>query len=289
MPDREPEPFPFRLLPGEFGTPVRLYEQDGQCPVRRIRLPSGDLAQFVLNYEDVERVLRDRRFSRNFRYPGAPRLTAVDDMSESPDAIVNTDPPEHTRLRRTVQGAFRPGHASGWRPVVQRIVDDLLDALADAGPPADLVAGFARLLPIRVICELMDVPAADQDALIRWTGVFFATGEVAEAVRREAGNEFVSYLQELVAARRVAPGAGLVDSLISACDAEGALSEAELYQMIAALFIGGQENTSAILARGIFTLLRHPDQYRALAADPDLMPAAVEEILRFEEIGRAHV
>jgi cytochrome P450 len=282
MTDQEPLAFPFRLLPGDFGTPTRLYEPrpDGQDAA--IKLPSGDLAHMVLGHDDVERVLRDRRFSRNFRYPGAPRLTAVDDMSANPDAIVNLDPPEHTRLRRTVQSAFRPGHASQWRPVVQRTVAGLIEPIVAAGPPADLVASFARLLPIQVICALMGVPEADQSALIRWTGVFFATSAVSAQDRGDAATEFMAYLHALVAARRQAPGEGLVDSLISACDDAGALTEAELYQMIAALFIGGQENTSAILARGICTLLRNREQYEALSADLGLVPAAVEEILRFD-------
>jgi cytochrome P450 len=236
----------------------------------------------VLDYDDVERVLRDRRFSRNFRYPGAPRLVAVDDMSANPDAIVNLDPPEHTRLRRTVQSAFRPGRIREWRPVVRQTVDGLLDDIVAAGPPADLVASFARLLPIRVICNLLGVSSADQGRLINWTGVFFATSAVSASERAAAGTEFVGYLRELVAARRAAPGDGLVDTLIAACDADGALSQAELYQMIAALFIGGQENTSAILARGIFTLLRHRDQFEALVAEPALAESAVEEILRFD-------
>ncbi|HEY7146927.1 MAG TPA: cytochrome P450 [Streptosporangiaceae bacterium] len=281
MTGTEPEAFPFRLLPEDYGTPTRLYDRGGGG-LAPIRLPSGDLARLVMGYADVERVLRDRRFSRNFRYPGAPRLTAVDDMSANPDAIVNLDPPEHSRLRRTVQGAFRPGNASQWRPAVQRTVGGLLDAVAAAGPPADLVASFARLLPIRVICELMDVPGPDQAALIGWTGIFFATSAVTADERADAGTAFVAYLHQLVASRRAAPGSGLVDELIRACDVAGTLSQDELYQMIAALFIGGQENTSAILARGILTLLRHRDQYAALAADPGLIPAAVEEILRYE-------
>ena len=170
MTDQAPEAFPFHLLPGDFRTPTRLYARQAEGPIRKIRLPSGDLARLVLDYDDVERVLRDRRFSRNFRCPGAPRLVTVDDMSANPDAIVNLDPPEHTRLRRTVQSAFRPGRIREWRPVVRRTVDELLDDIVAAGPPADLVASFARLLPIRVICDLLGVSSADQGRLINWTG-----------------------------------------------------------------------------------------------------------------------
>src|SRR5215467_3975562 len=105
-----PEIFPFLLEPDDFGTPVRLYEP-GRCPLSTIRLPSGDLAYFVTGHDDVELVLKDRRFSRNFRYPGAPRMVAETDLSANPDAIVNLDPPEHTRLRRIITGSFRAKHA----------------------------------------------------------------------------------------------------------------------------------------------------------------------------------
>jgi cytochrome P450 len=279
---REPEGFPFRLLPEDFGTPSRLYAERQDCPVRQIRLPSGDLAHLVMDYDEVEMVLRDRRFSRNFRYDGAPRLVAGDDMSLNPDAIVNLDPPEHTRLRRTIQWAFRPGNAKSWRPVVEGVAGGLLDEIVSAGPPADLVADYARLLPIRVMCDLIGVPPGDQEKLISWTGVFFSTSAVSARERGEAGMEFLSYIGHLVATRRDDPGDGLVDALIKACDVDGALSEAELLQMVPALLIGGQENTSAILARGIFTLLRNRQAYDALHADPGLLDGAVEEILRFE-------
>lgn len=282
MTESAPEAFPFRLVPADLGTPSRLYQRRGERPLDKIRLPSGDLAYLVLAYDEVELVLKDRRFSRDFRYPGAPRMVAEDDLSTNPDAIVNLDPPEHTRLRRTVQGSFRPGHAAAWQPIVERIVGELLDGIVAAGPPADLVAGYASLLPIRVMCELLDVPAGDQQDLIGWTGIFFSTSAVSAPQRIQAGMSFLAYVRGLVARRRSVPGAGLADSLIAACDVEGALSDAELYQMISALFIGGQENTSAILARGIFTLLRNPGWYQALGSDPGLVAGAVEEILRFE-------
>jgi cytochrome P450 len=279
MTGEPPESFPFRLRPGDFGTPTRLYTG---CPVRRIELPSGDVAHLVLDYDEVEQVLKDRRFSRNFRYEGAPRMVLTEDMSLNPNAIVNLDPPEHTRLRRSIQWAFRPANAASWRPKVQQVTDDLLDGIISAGPPADLAGSFAKLLPIRVMCELVDVPDADRDQLIAWTGVFFSTDAVAAEQRDEASYNFFNYARELVAARRAEPRDGLLDALIRACDVDQTLSQAELHQMVLALFIGGQENTSAILARGIFTLLRDGKSYAALCADPGLIEPAVEEILRYE-------
>ncbi len=238
MAEPSPDIFPFHLRREDFGTPSRLYARRRQeCPLGTIRLPSGDLAHMVMDYNDAAFVLRDRRFSRNFRHPGAPRMVADGDMSQVADSIVNVDPPEHTRLRRTIQGAFKPSQVETWRPIVQHVVAGLLDQLASAGPPADLVATYTSLLPISVMCELLEVPPQDKKRLISWTGVFFSTSSAS--------------LQERAAAN-------------------------------GAMFIGGQENTSATLARGIFTLLRHHEQYEALCADPELVDGAVEEILRFD-------
>jgi cytochrome P450 len=281
MTESTPTAFPFPLEPEDFGTPTRLYGAD-RCPISMITLPSGDPAYFVIGHDDVETVLKDRRFSRNFRYPGAPRMVKETDLSTNPHAIVNLDPPEHTRLRHVIIRSFRPRHAAAWRPVIQRIVDGLLDDIVKAGPPADLVANYAELLPISVMCELLDIPVEDKPNLIAWTGIFFATGSASTKERTEAGIAFITYVRDLVEARRQAPGTGIVDELIQACDAEGVLSQPELYQMISALFIGGQENTSAVLARGLYALLREPARYAELVADPALIEPAVEEILRYE-------
>ena len=154
--------------------------------------------------------------------------------------------------------------------------------MIEAGPPADLVTSYASLLPIKVMCELLDIPVRDQASLIAWTGIFFDTGVASTQERTQAGMAFFVYVRDLVAARRERPGSGIVDELITACDSDGAMTPGELYQMISALLIGGQENTSAILARGLFTLLRQPDLYRLLARDPGRIPAAVEEMLRYE-------
>src|SRR5260370_8652110 len=155
----EPDSFPFRLAPEDFGTPSGLYaRRQKECPLGQIRLPSGDLAHLVMGYEDVDLVLRDRRFSRNFRYPGAPRLVTEDDMSANPDAIVNLDPPEHTRLRRNLHGVFSPSKSGRWRPVVERIVGDLLDSVPAAGPPTDHLPAYPTLLPFPSHSALPHLP-----------------------------------------------------------------------------------------------------------------------------------
>ena len=275
--------FPLPLEPESFGNSARQHERRRrECPIGLVTLPSGDPAHLVVRYDDVAQVLRDRRFSRNLRYPGAPRMVREIDPSDNPHALVNHDPPEHTRFRQVIQTVFSPSQEPSWTPVVRRIVGELLDRIEAAGPPADLVRDFAVKLPIRVVCELMDVPAADHQRFANWTGVFFSVDPAVDAARVTAGREFLDYLVAMIAQRRAEPRDGVVDLLIAARDVEDRLSEPELVQLIAALFIGGQENMASFLARGVFTLLRHREQFDALREDPALVGAAVEEILRFD-------
>ncbi|MCX4744830.1 cytochrome P450 [Kitasatospora sp. NBC_01287] len=283
MADQELDAFPFPLQPDEFGTSFRQHQRRrAECPLGEVALPSGDAAHLVVAYEDVARVLRDRRFSRNLRYPGAPRMVREADMNDNPDAIINHDPPEHGRFRQVIQGAFSPSREARWRPIVQGIVDGLLDQVAAAGPPSDLVADFAGVLPISVMCALVGVPATDWQLFHDWTAVFFAVDPAALEERLRANREFLAYIRAFLEQRRKEPGEDLVDLLVAARDTDGKLSEGELVQLVSALLIGGQENTASSLARGVLALLRFPDQWAALCAEPGLTGPAVEEVLRFE-------
>jgi cytochrome P450 len=275
------ETFPFPLSLDDFGCTADRYARRRQkCPLGTVTLPSGDQACLLVRYDDVAQALRSRSLSRDLRAPRAPRLLADLDMSANPNLIINLDPPEHTRLRRLVQAAFTPARVAAWRPVIQGIASQLLADMAARGPAVDLVSSLARPLALHVMCELLGVPAADREAFTSWTESFFSTAPAQQ--RMESGGRFLSYVRDLVLTCRASPGDGLIDALIAARDDDDRLTEAELRHMISTLIIAGHENTAGALARGVFALLRDPAQYAALRGDPSLLPAAVEEILRFE-------
>ncbi|WP_307130252.1 cytochrome P450 [Streptomyces aurantiacus] len=236
-------------------------------------------------YDDVRAVLGDPRFSRNLRYPGAPRLLPDADLSDDPHALVNMDPPAHTRLRRIVQAAFTPRRAESWRPRIQAVADELLAEMRAGASPADLMATFAFPLPIDIICELLGVPAEDSHQFRSWSDTFLSTSTASAPERSKAAEEFAAYVRALVTARRRAPGEDLLDDLINAHDADDRLSEDELARMVRGLIVAGHETTGNVIGRGILTLLRHPDQLAALREEPALLPNAVEEILRMEVPG----
>jgi cytochrome P450 len=272
--------FPFP--PGSFGGPSAEHDRRrAECPLSRVRMPDGQLAHLVLRYDDMAELLKSPDFSRNVQYMDIPR-----DAEGIPRFLLNMDPPQHTRLRRLVSGAFTPRRAQLWRPVVQEIVDGLLDAMEAAGPPLDLVAQYATHVPIEVMCRLLGVPEVDRDRFRAWEDLWLSvTGPVDLERRQQVIIEFFTYVAELVALRRAEPGDGLIDVLIAAREQDDRLSEAELVDMVISLLFAGHETVASTIARGTLTLLRHPDQYRALAADPSLVPAAVEELLRYDMPG----
>lgn len=272
----EPLGFPFaseRL----FCPPERFRELRAACPVARVRFPTGDLGWFVTRYDDVRNVLMDPRFSRAAAaLPDAPRMRP---MPADATTILAMDPPEHTRLHKLVVRAFSARRVDSLRPRVAALTTALLDDLAAAGPPADLVAGLAMPLPIAVIAELLGVPPddrarfrADADVMLSLRG--HAPQEVGAARRRMNG-----FLAEIVAAKRDDPGDDLISALLRAVDA-GALSERELVTMAATLLIAGYHTTSAALSGGVLTLLRHSEHIPA-AARPDAIGATVDELLRY--------
>jgi nocardicin N-oxygenase len=251
-------------------------------PAARITLPTGDPAWLVCGYDEVRTVLGDARFSRAAATaPDAPRMRPL-----PPDrrGILAMDPPEHTRLRRLVARAFASRRVRAMRPDVERVAGDLLDRLRAAGPPADLVPGLALPLPISVICALLGVPPADRDAFCGWTDTMLTlTGATAEKVG-QARRAMSAYLAELVAKKRQNPPADhadLLDELIAARDEEDRLSEEELITFASTLLVAGYHTTSAAIVNSVVVLLRHPEQYRLLAAEPGRVPATVEELLRY--------
>ncbi|GAA1774313.1 cytochrome P450 [Actinomadura chokoriensis] len=240
-------------------------------------LPSGATMRTAHKYEDVRRVLTDPRFKRDLSGTPAARMVSGSDISDDPHLILNMDPPEHTRIRRIVAGAFAPRRILRWRPRIVEITRELAGELAAQGPPADLVAGFAFPLPVRVICELLGVPDADRERYRRWADAALTTSDLDAAGRAEAAREFRDHVHGLLAERRANPGEALIDDLIAARDGSDALTEPELVSLVTALITGGHETTANLIASGVFTLLGE-DRFRGLEPTEGL----VEELLRHD-------
>ncbi|MCF6799560.1 cytochrome P450 [Bacillus sp. ET1] len=197
-------------------------------------------------------------------------------------SLVSVDEPDHRRLRRLVSKAFTPKYMESLRPRVQEIADELLDQVQQRGE-MDLVKDYAYPLPINVISDMLGVPQADRTKIRGWSeaiahglGLGRKDPGVAEQIRA-----FGEYIVQLVAEKRQHPAGDLISQLIAIEEEGDRLDEAELISMISLLIFAGHETTSNLIATGTLMLLDHPEQLKKLKANLNLVPAAVEELLRF--------
>ncbi|MDQ1043480.1 cytochrome P450 [Streptomyces sp. V4I2] len=279
----QPVAFPFdtRDHAEVFERLARLRENE---PATRVVVASGHEVWLVTRYEDVLQVLRDRRFSVTAHSgPDVPRLFTTP-FPSGVTLIRDTEPPDHARLRRLVMPEFRARQVHRSLAVIQKITDGLLDTLAEAGPPADLVAGFARPLPVAVICAWLGVPAGDSDRILALADTMNGKGPLKRITA--AQREMCEYLAALMDARRAAPGDDLFSALVTAHDQQGALSDAELTGIGVSLLFAGHTVVTAVLASALRTLLDRPADLARLRDDPAFAESAVEELLRFHLVLR---
>ena len=235
-------------------------------------------------YDDCSRILRDPRASSERE---RSRLVP-EDLRDRPRSFLSLDPPDHTRLRGLVAKAFTPRVIARLAPRIEQITAELLPAAP--GGQVELVGQLAYPLPVRIISELLGVPAADHARFAGWSARLahsvqpsFGTVDLAElAAAEQASAEFGEYFTELIAARRSAPGDDLLTKLIRAEDEGQRLTTDELIATCVLLLVAGHETTVGLIANAVLALLRHPGQFAALAADPDLAARAVEETLRYD-------
>jgi cytochrome P450 len=274
------EPLSFPFPPGSpYDPPPELARLRGECPVARVTMPSGDRAWVATRHADVRQIYADRRFSRAATAkPGAPAFSRA--APQAPSSIIFLDPPEHSRLRRLIAPAFHPQRIRAFRPVIERITAGLLDELAAGPVPADLVAGFAKPLPMRVICHVLGVPYADHERFAAWgeAAVNISKGGVDGVRAARAALE--QYLTGLIAVKRREPADDVLTALVQARDEQDRLTEAELLDLSIALLLAGYETTVRQLACCVVALLRHPDQLAMLRERPELLDRAVDEMLR---------
>lgn len=273
------DPYPvYRRLRDEH--PVLWNDETGQWLVSR--------------HADVNRLLRDRRLGRSYLHqathaefsrPEPPGWHAP--FHELNDAgMLDMEPPDHTRLRRLVLKAFTPRTVEALRGRIQAIVDGLIDDFGGRDE-VDLIASYVEPLPVTVIAELLGVPATDRHLLRPWSADICLMYEMNpsdesahRAVRASLG--FAAYLRGLIADRRAHPGDDLISGLVAVVDDGDQLTERELIGTCVLLLNAGHEASVNGAGNGLWTLFRHPDQLAALRANTALMPAAIEELLRFD-------
>ncbi|MCM2424450.1 cytochrome P450 [Streptomyces sp. RKAG337] len=276
----EPVAFPFSDPAGLDVEPElgRLRAGAGLCPVQ---LPYGGPGYLAVRHQDVKSLLSDRRFSRAASVgPDEPRLLPI---VQRANLLIASDGPVHDRLRRLLAAAFTVRGVERLRPRAREIISDLLDTVGKQDGPADLMELFALPVPILMICELLGVPEPDR-ARFRALAESFLAAKLHQLTAEQigaAGQELRRYLTDLVAGRHDEPSDDLLGSLV----AEGDLSDGELVGIAVTILIAGHEVLADQLANFTYFLLTHPGHHRQLLDDPELIPAAVEEMLRYTPLG----
>jgi cytochrome P450 len=247
----------------------------------------------VVSHAECSTVAKDPRLS--VRRTGAMLVTLpVERQDEFKELLrmlglwmIFIDPPEHTRMRKLMNQGFSQPAAQALRPQVEKIVDRVLDSIADRAE-ADLVKELAYPMPVRVISELLGVPETMHEAFLRWSAAIaefngnpHRTVELAEKAQK-AVLALTDFFRTAVAERRRNKGADLISLLIDIKEEGEALTEEELYAQCVMLLFAGHETTRNLIASGIYSLLREPEKMAELRDNPALIRSAVEEFLRFE-------
>ncbi|MFG2790181.1 cytochrome P450 [Streptomyces sp. NPDC048419] len=255
-----------------------LTELMAEGPVTRIRLPNGEgWAWLVTRLDDVRMVTNDPRFGRE-AVMDQPVTRLAPHFIPERGAVGFLDPPDHTRLRRSVAAAFTAKGVERIRERSRLMLDELVDELLQDGPPADLTATVLSPFPIAVICELMGVPAADRHSMHTWTQLILSSSQGAQ-VSEKAKHEMGAYFADLIGLREGSTGED-VASLLGAAVGRGEITSQEAVGLAVLLQIGGEAVTNNS-GQMFYLLLTRPELAVRLRADAEIRPRAIDEMLRY--------
>ena len=248
-------------------------------PLSRVSLYDGRSVWVVTGHGTARELLTDPRLSSDRTRPEFPMPTArFASARDRRVALLGLDDPAHHTQRRMLVPSFTLKRIGTLRPRIQETVDRLLDRMEEKGAPAELVGDFALPVPSMVICALLGVPYDDHDFFEEQSRRLLRGPAAADT--QDARDQLDAYFGALIDRKQKDPGDGLLDELIHEQLREGAVDRRELISLATILLVAGHETTANMISLGTFTLLRHPEQLDQLRAEPALMPAAVEELLR---------
>jgi len=259
-----------------------------QAPVHRIILGDKRPAWLVTRYDDAVTVLKDDRFVKDKRHVMTPEQMArepwIPGMIKPIERnMLDTDGPEHTRLRGLVHMAFTPRLVENMPDRIQRLNEQLIHKIA-ARVRIDLIPDYALPVPTTIIAEMLGVPDRERHKFHRWSNTIVSTVPSKWGLLKAIPSliAFLRYIRRLVRTRQAAPQDDLVSALVDAHAAGDRLSEDELLAMVSLLLIAGHETTVNLIGNGMLALMEHPQEMERLRDEPGLIKSAVEELLRYD-------
>jgi cytochrome P450 PksS len=286
---RSPLHDPVNLAAPEFkANPYPFYARlRAEAPVYRTTLPTRETAWLITRYDDVAAVLKDERFVKDTSNAMTPEQIAGQRwfrkvFKSLQHNMLDRDPPDHTRLRALVQKAFTPRLIEQMRGRIDRLTNDLLDAVQGRGH-MDLIGDYALPLPTTIIAEMLGVPVEDRHKFHRWSNAVLVAAASSWQMMKAVPNVWalMRYLRKIIRKRRADPRDDLISALARAEEAGDTMSENELLAMVFLLLVAGHETTVNLIGNGTLALLEHPDQMEMLRKEPALLRPAVEEMLRY--------
>ncbi|MFE4515727.1 cytochrome P450 [Kitasatospora sp. NPDC056783] len=267
-----------------YHPPTEYTELSEQGPLSQVELYDGRVAWLVTQHKETREMFADAKlFSSDHDNPAFPILAEREkNFPEFTQELFGLDGERHKARRRMLLPRFTAKQVERLRPMIQEVADELIGDLLRHETPVDLVAVLGRPLPSRVICKMLGISYEEHELFeVHAQGIMQAP-DLEQAVT--AGRELLDYLVKVVDAKRANLGDDLLSTLIRDRLNTGELTSIEVSKLMVALLIGGQETTTSMIGLGTLTLLQHPDQLAMLREDPELVPGAVEELMRFLSI-----
>ncbi|MFC7328860.1 cytochrome P450 [Marinactinospora rubrisoli] len=266
--------------PGTPGPPCAYARLRADRPIARVRMPRGETAWLLTRYEDVRAALADPRLVRPLisDWPPNPHTTRRSDRRVR--TLLEMTGERHAHVRRVIAPLFSPRRVAALAPRVRARADRLVDTLTAAGPPGDLVAGFAAPLPLMVLCDVVGFPYEERERYLPLTdAVLRATALPLDDVLAALA-DLQDYVTELIERRRAEPRDDLISELLTGVGTPGGLTGEELVSFAASMLMAGYKTNIQHFGNALLTLLADPRLPRRLRQAPDALPAAVEELLR---------
>ena len=277
------------FLANPYPTYARLREQ------QPIFFYKGWQKWIITRHHDVNTLLRDKRLGRVIHHVTPPEDLPPANPAHAPfDAIqagslLEIEPPDHTRIRQVVHAVFTPKHVREMQTTITRLCQTLADKLEQIpARQANLIKDFAEPIPVTVIADLLGVPEADRHNLLPWSKAIIGMFEPERTIEDEqravaAAQAFSDYVRHLMHTKQQNPQEDLISRMVAANQKDpDSITENEIIANCILFLNAGHEAVVNVIGNGVAALLTHPEQLAILKQNPDLMPTAIEEMLRYD-------